>query len=312
MGLLHGRGRKTLALLPKVSDVHLTMECVIKQGIVLNRAQVYASARRHLVLGWQARIFLRILPIGMFLYQLQTVLQTMRCQTSSYLDQVHSADPEQAQYNAFTGGGGFLYYLSSTMLFWEDDQTSCLSAGMIPRHSGFVGSASILWPLFLTICFSHFIETVSSALQGRQPLPEFGMSIFEHSIAFAEAEAVVRGSLGLGLLGWPNLLRTSTPTISGNVTSSFAQIPPGLDTVIMSRRNLPSEVLLTCLISCFSHLSSHTLGVLGLQSRCRLVNTGTWGLCFLGAFLWSFIRVAHGAPGPEVVMLRFPSVYIMG
>jgi len=311
VGLLYGRGRKDSAL-RKVSNVHLTMECVIKQGIVLNRAQVYASARRHLVLSWQARIFLRILPIAMFLYQIQTVLQTMRCQTSSYLPQVHSGDPEQARYTAYTGEGGFLYRLSSTMLFWQDDQTSCLSAGMIPHNGSFTGSSSILWPLFLTICFSHFIETVSSALQGRQSLPEFGMSIFEHSIAFAEAEAVVRGSLGLGLFGWLNPLRTSTPTASGEVPSNFSQVPSGLDAVMLSCLNLPSEVLLTCLISCFSHLSNHTLGVLGLQSRCRLVNTGTWGLSFLGAFLWSFVRLAHGASGPEVVMLRFPSVYIMG
>ena len=66
----------------------------------------------------------------------------------------------------------------------------------IPR-----GSFNLLWPVFITLCISHFVETLLCALQGRPVVTEAGMSIFEHSLAFAEAETMVSQSIGLGIFG---------------------------------------------------------------------------------------------------------------
>jgi hypothetical protein len=44
------------------------------------------------------------------------------------------------------------------------------------------GSLSRLWPLFETLCFSQFVETISCAVQGRQVAAETGMTLFEHSL----------------------------------------------------------------------------------------------------------------------------------
>ena len=94
----------------------------------------------------------------------------------------------------FATEGGFLWRLSSILLFWEDSEKSCAAVGMlplgpsVPRASG---SLAILWPLLLSLAYSRFIEVLASALQGRLPIPETGMSLFEHSVNLVEAETVV-------------------------------------------------------------------------------------------------------------------------
>lgn len=69
--------------------------------------------------------------------------------------------------------------MSSRALFWENEKTSCRKANMTPHGKtdvmDFVGSSAVLWPLFISLCVSHFVETISCALEGRQPLPETGM-----------------------------------------------------------------------------------------------------------------------------------------
>ena len=104
------------------------------------------------------------------------------------------------------GGGGFLYSLSSTLLPWETDEQSCSAVSMgSPAKASDIpyGSFALLWPVFVRLCLSHFVETLSCALQGRPVISEAGMSIFEHSLAFAEAESLISQSIGLGIFGLP-------------------------------------------------------------------------------------------------------------
>lgn len=216
-----------------------------------------------------------------------------------------------------THDGGPLYAISSRLLFWQTERDSCLKSGMIaPRggHSAVYGSASVLWPLFMCLCISHFMETISCALQGRQPMAETGMTIFEHSLAFAEAEAVVRSSIGLGLFGLPKFTGTSSATTSTATPTAGIATKKILVTraMILQHLNVPPEVLLIALISSMSHLSSHVLGVLGLQARFRLVNTAIWGIAFMGAFGWSFSKFAQAASQNDVGVLRYPTVCIIG
>lgn len=242
----------------------------------------------------------------------------MRCQTGDILSEKGFSDIEKILNGAFTRDGGPLQALSSRLVFWQTEEESCMSAGMIPpagQRSPVFGSSSVLWPLFMSLCISHFVETISCALEGRQPMAETGMTIFEHSLAFAEAEAVVRSSVGLGLFGLPSVPATPSstqsssisPTPSSNTSKQF--ITRGM---IMQRLNVPPEVLLIALISSLSHLSSHVLGVMGLQSKFRFVNTGIWGICFMCAFGWSFVKFSQASDQTDLGVLRYPTVCIIG
>lgn len=283
------------------------------QAIILNRTQVYASSRRHIHLGWPLRLALRIIPIAMFLYQSISLLQAMRCQTSPDYSSLRYGKPGKRYVLDFSADGGLLYHLSSTLLFWQDDRKSCRAVSMLQPHDKsqqIQGSLSLLWPLFQGLCLSQFIETLSCAVQGRQVMTETGMSIFEHSLAFAEAEAMVTNQLGFGPFG------PSKPSLAKNVADSANSTASGASTLvtksfILERMNTPPEVLLIGLISALNNLSSHVLSVLGLQTKFRLINTGFWGLCFMGAFLWGFFSSSL-EPGGDAAILRFPTVCIVG
>lgn len=275
-------------------------------AIILNRTQFYASSREHLRLRWHMRLALYMIPITAFLVQMMSVLQAMRCQTSSDYSQLHHGDPLKHLAIDFAGDGGFLHRLSSTLLFWQDDASCCDSrhmslASVDGVRSELRGSMSLLFRFFLTICTSQLFETLSCALQGKQPMPETGMTIFEHSLAFAECEAMISSALGLGLFGLPKLDGGE----GGGPLVSRSEI--------MRRLNVPPEVLLVCLISCFSHLSSATLAVVGIRDKVRLVNTAIWACCYMSAFVWSFTKVfLQPVESTDLGVLRFPTVCIVG
>lgn len=107
----------------------------------------------------------------------------------------------------FNQNGGFLHTISSTILFGSTDEESCLAVQMVPPEhdekvakrspdgempsADLTGSLRLLFPLFKTFCFSQFTETLSCAVEGRQVAAETGMSLFELSLAFAEADAAI-------------------------------------------------------------------------------------------------------------------------
>ena len=249
----------------------------------------------------------------MFLYQTLSLLEAMRCQTSPEYSSLRYGKPDKRLALDFSADGGFLHHLSSTLLFWQGDKESCLAVRMSKRNDGsqpLRGSLSLLWPLFQSLCLSQFIETLSCAVQGRQVMTETGMSIFEHSLAFAEAEAMVGSQLGFGPFGSskPNLVKEETGVVNNTPSDASTLVTRNY---ILERMNTPPEVLLIGLISALNNLSSHLLGVLGLQTRFRLINTGFWGLCFMSAFLWGFFTFSPETGG-DAGILRFPTVCIVG
>ncbi|TKA41913.1 hypothetical protein B0A54_06594 [Friedmanniomyces endolithicus] len=276
-------------------------------AIILNRTQFYASSRQHLRLRWYMRLALYLIPIVSFLVQMQVVLQALRCQTSPEFPQLRYGDPLKHLAIDFAAEGGFLYKLSSILLFWQDDASCCVARSMSltaldGNKSALRGSMSLLFRFFLTLCSSQLFETLYCALQGKQPVPETGMTIFEHSLAFAECEAMISSALGFGLFGLPKL--DSAGQATGQLLSR---------TEILQRLNVPPEVLLVCLISCFSHISSATLAITGLRDKVRLVNTAIWACCYMSSFVWSFAKVIT-RPVESVTdlgVLRFPTVCII-
>lgn len=162
--------------------------CIV-MAIILNRTHVYASTRRSLSLGWKVRFGLRITPIILFTFQARWLLQSIQCQTSSDFGMMRWGNSSRSSDLLFIQNGGLLHTVSSKLLLGAPDIESCRAVNMIPSDDSvagmpadLTGSLSRLWPLFETLCFSQFVETISCAVQGRQVAAETGMTLFEHSL----------------------------------------------------------------------------------------------------------------------------------
>ncbi|KAJ5568014.1 hypothetical protein N7450_010500 [Penicillium hetheringtonii] len=284
--------------------------CLV-EALVLNRITIYASTRRHLRLGWERRLALRLIPIVLFATQILSLLRGIRCQTAPSYSTMRYGRPGKPLIFDYAPGGGTLYWLSSNLLSWETDEQACSAVNMarMPGSQEIpYGTFSLLWPTFLLLCLSHFMETLSCALQGKPVMTETGMSIFEHSLAFAEAESMISKSIGLGLFGLPKQSPLNSATSGGDAPVSPLRLLTRAE--VLDRMNVTPELLLIVLISCSNSLSSHVLDVLGKQSRYRLFNTALWGLCFMAAMSWG---LESGPPvSIETGVLKFPTVCIVG
>ncbi|KAJ5295778.1 hypothetical protein N7508_010599 [Penicillium antarcticum] len=283
--------------------------CLV-EALILNRITIYASTRRHLRLGWERRLALRLIPILLLLFQITSLLRGIRCQTSPDFSTFRYGKPGKQLIFDYSSDGGALYTISSKLLGWESVEQSCSAVKMGRTGTSSpipYGSFSLLWPTFLLLCGSHFAETLSCALQGKPVMTETGMSIFEHSLAFAEAESMISKSIGLGMFGLPKQSPLSTSS-SGEASASVLQMLTRSQ--VLERMNVTPELLLIALISCCNSLTSHLLDVIGKQSRYRLLNTAFWGACFMAAMLWGL----EGGPpvSIETGVLKFPTVCIVG
>jgi hypothetical protein len=165
------------------------LACIV-MAIILNRTHVYASTRRSLSLGWKVRFGLRITPIILFAFQARWLLQSIQCQTSPDFGMMRWGNSSRSSELLFIQNGGLLHTISSTLLLGTTDLESCRAVNMVPSEDevasdklpDLTGSLSRLWPLFETLCFSQFVETISCAVQGRQVAAETGMTLFEHSL----------------------------------------------------------------------------------------------------------------------------------
>ncbi|KAK2746988.1 hypothetical protein FQN57_002560 [Myotisia sp. PD_48] len=279
-------------------------------AILLNRVSVYASTRRHLVLTWNRKLFLRILPILLYATQILKLLRAIRCQTSPDYSVFRYGEQGKLSSLDYAGEAGFAYTISSFLLSWEDEQASCNGASMAREIQGSgipYGSFSLLWPVFLRVCLGSFVDTLSSALQGRRVATEGGMSIFEHSLAFAEAEIMISQSIGLGYFGVPQPNGASESATNG---TSTAQIPSLSRYKVLERLNITPSLLIIALLSCCNSLTSSILDVFGKQSQYRLISTTFWGLCYMGCMLWGLLK--GYLLGQENGLLDFPTVCIVG
>ncbi|KAL8806067.1 MAG: hypothetical protein Q9182_001599 [Xanthomendoza sp. 2 TL-2023] len=279
-------------------------------AIVLNRTKVYTSGRRNLDFNIALRFLLRIGPILLFIRQTLSLLQAIRCQTSPQYPYLKHGDVNKHFNLDFNTEGGPIYDMSSTLLFWQNDLGSCRAVEMVRSTSDSTsrGSSSLLWPLFLSLCAGQIIETLSCILQGRPIMTETGMSVFEHSLAFAEAEAMLSNHLGLSLFGFPTFNTTKLKTDPQDPMSEATWISRN---TLFEKLNTTPEVLLVALISSLNNLSSHLLALFNMQSRFRLLNTAVWGLCFMATFVWGFFGASQDQ-GADTMILRFPTVCIVG
>lgn len=294
--------------------------CCIVMAIVLNRTYIYASTRRNLTLPWKVRLALRLVPIALLVVQARWLLQSIQCQTSPDFAMLRWGNASKSSELMFTQNGGLLHTLSSQLLLGAEDADSCIAVQMIPPYydeeiakaspSGKMpppelsGSLSLLWPLFKTFSLSQLIETISCAVQGRQVAAENGMTLFEHSLAFAEADAAIGQQLGWGSFGGTRIAHTLNATGDGTQIAITRAM-------IMKRVNTTPEVLVIGFLSAMNHITSHILAIFNLQGRLRLLNTGFWGLSFMSIIVWS-ISTFSIDDIPNQSLLRFPTVSIVG
>jgi len=287
--------------------------CCFAVAIILNRTQVYSATRRQLRPRWEIRLLIRSIAILPLLLQIQNVLRGIHCQTSPNFSLMRYGTADKLTTIDFSQDGGFLHQFSSYVLLGESDLQSCQAVDMVSDEKEEMrphGSLSLIWPSFKTLCFSKFVETLSCAVAGSPAATETGMSLFEHSLAFAETESMVGNLIGLGPLSSPRngsekLLSAVTGT---NVTSQTAALSRS---TILSRFNTSPEVLLITLISLCNSASSHVLAIFDKQAQYRLFNTGVWGIAFLASFLWAFNSLAIEQI-LDTGIFRFPTVCVVG
>ncbi|KAK4640505.1 hypothetical protein QC761_602160 [Podospora bellae-mahoneyi] len=279
----------------------------IAMAILFNRTHIFAATRRRLRLAWHIRVLLRLPTILLLLWQARRLLQSIQCQTSPDFAHLRWGDPNKSFDVMFSEANSFFHGLSSTLLFGASDEDSCRSVRMVPwynqEQSELVGSLSRLWPLFLTFCFGQFMEVLSCTVQGRPTGTETGTTLFEQSLAFAEADAAISSQLGWGLFA----SNASKAAADANMGTKIALTRA----MIMKRVNTPPEVLLVTFISTMSYVTSHILGLLNLQPRFRLISTGFYGLCSMGCMVWSTFNFSVDDPTSQG-LLRYPTVYIIG
>ncbi|KAJ9155073.1 Protein ASI1 [Pleurostoma richardsiae] len=281
--------------------------CCMAMAVILNRTHIFAATRRRLRLQWPVRLLLRITPVILLLFQARSLLQSIQCQTSRDFSELRWGNASKSSELMFSHTNTYLHGLSSTLLFGASDEESCLAVQMIPAEDEeqpeLRGSLSRLWPLFGTFCLSQFVETISCAVQGRPLAAETGMTLFEHSLAFAEADAAISNQLGWGLFNSASSNASSQTSFGANIAISRA--------MILKRVNTPPEVLLVAFFSAMSHVTSHLLGILNLQSRFRLLSTGFWATCYMGSIIWSALTFSLDDSSGQS-LLRFPTVCIIG
>ena len=279
--------------------------CCIAMAVIFNRTHIFAATRRRLRLQWAVRLLLRLGPIVLLLLQARRLLQSIQCQTSPDFAELRWGNSSKSSDLMFAQANNFLHGLSSSLLLGATDEESCRSVRMVPwdnqEQTELVGSLSRLFPLFGTFCLSQFIEVLSCAVQGRPVAAETGMTLFEHSLAFAEADAAIGNQLG-----W-SLFTNGTVTSQAALGSKIAVTR----SMIMKRVNTPPEVLLVAFLSASSHITSHLLGLFNLQSKFRLLSTGFWGLCFMASIFWSALTFSVDDSSTQG-LLRFPTVCIIG
>ncbi|KIH93005.1 ubiquitin-protein ligase [Sporothrix brasiliensis 5110] len=308
--------------------------CCIATAVILNRTYIFAATRRRIRLRWPIRLLLRSLPIALFLVQGHLLLQSIQCQTSPDFAELRWNNASKQSDLMFSEASVFLHGLSSTLLLNPTDADSCRAIRMVPvdRYaptSNLRGSLSLLWPLFITFCLSSFVETLSCAIQGRPVAAETGMTVFEHSLAFAEADAAISNQLGWGTFAAATgssasasassnksatlaaVLAAATQAAVGGSNSVGGTAIAMSRSAILSRVNTPPEVLLLAFLSAMSHVTSHILGVLNLQAKFRLISTGFWALCFMASIVWSALNFSLDDPAAQS-LLRFPTVSIVG
>ncbi|ODV58912.1 uncharacterized protein ASCRUDRAFT_77627 [Ascoidea rubescens DSM 1968] len=127
-----------------------------------------------------AKIALRLIACFYLLKQVRIILMTL----NSYSPFFNLILPNK-YFNYDPKAYKDSYYYQPAKLLQQDE------LGLSPK---------IFWPLYLTLCFSQFIETLVSVTSSVSPFNGVGLTLFEHSFAFQEAQFARRPSVEILVL----------------------------------------------------------------------------------------------------------------
>ncbi|RKF59291.1 putative ubiquitin-protein ligase [Erysiphe neolycopersici] len=313
-------GARTVGNIINYATSKWALGCIIT-ALILNRTNVYARTRWNLQLSWKVRFLLRITPIILLTIQCREILQSLHCQTSPEYSSLRWGNTPIQSDLKFNHSGKFFYKMSSIFLLGASEKKSCQNMNMIPSENNteitkldpeiesipvdIKGSLSILWPIFKTFALSQFVETVSCAVLGRQMVTEYGMSLFELSLAFTEAEAI---ALSKSDVGGHKTSITPVTWMNSNANANIKTLRNRYK--IIKYVNTSPEVLLIGLISVMNHLTSHFLALLNQQANFRLLNTGIWGLAYTASMLGIISSFATNDESDQSIF-QFPTVCVI-
>lgn len=124
----------------------------------------------------------------------------------------------------------------------------------MPRHEVRFGPTSdMLWPVFLSVCFSLFVETFASALTNKKPYLEGGITLFELSFAIQE------------------------------MSSGFFFLSKNY-----SAKRPTEQLLMVCLFAIADHAINH-LGALLYSNKYRLIPSAVLSTCFVWYFVSNLV-----------------------
>ncbi|KAL2885677.1 Protein ASI1 [Ceratocystis lukuohia] len=277
----------------------------VAMTILLNRTNVYACTRRPVRLSLLSRLIVRSPAIALLVYYAISILRALQCQTSPEFSRLRWSDPTQSSDLMFAFDLPALNWISSSLLLGASDRDSCIAAHMIPLEPGnsgkpfsLHGSLSLLWPVFMSICLSWFVECLSCSVEGRHVGTETGMSLLETSLAFSEAEGAISGQIS-----W-----TKQNPIKPSVTGTTGLVLTR--SMILNRANASPEMLVVAFLTCMAHITSNLLAIFRLQSRYRLISTGVWASCFMAILICSWCSFSFDDIESQS-LLRFPTVCLL-
>ncbi|KAI5970669.1 hypothetical protein CANMA_000260 [Candida margitis] len=247
---VYGLACLVMALILNRTLVMASTNSIHNQQMAINR-QRQISGNRGLIDAYKSAATLKKLSIFSFrigvvlvlLYQVYNVLMALKL-------------------NQFLGLAGtsnikWFYNLIPARFFtYSPEQFADTRYMKTPSKQVMIGPTSdMYWPIFLTFCFSAFIETFIACIQGRKPFTESGITIFEHSLAFQE--------------------------FSSNAAFFFSNS--------YNYRRPTESVLITSLFSILNHLNIHVGAILN-NNRYRLIPSTTLGLGFLAYFITALVN----------------------
>lgn len=164
------------------------MMCMIT-AVVLNRVVIFASSRRHRRLPYISNVLLRSFAIYILCLGSYGLFVSLKCYCDNKLIQYFL----QADYFTFEKEK----FLSKTFLsipfgsnVYEEfnKETSMMDVGP---------TTSVLKGFHLSLCISQILDTFIAVASGTKPSLETGITLFEYSLAFQEAQFISKPSVEL-------------------------------------------------------------------------------------------------------------------
>lgn len=143
---------------------HFAVAC-IAMAVILNRTAVFAATRRPQPLPFATRVILHGLVVGALFFEIKPLVAGII-------------------YNNCITITNFCMKNSHPTLF---NMFGSIASWVGPRRVG-PADPSLLWWVYLSICFAHFIETFCGSLEGRPITTETGLTLFEYSVIFQESQ----------------------------------------------------------------------------------------------------------------------------